>query len=176
MEENFNYLENGFSNEFMAQRNAKTVKQILVWREDIRNNKGNRVPKGKFGAQISHASLAVVLNEMRIKQKGFTFSIIRFLFWILNKLGYKTLFFAYKKYSPWDKWLNGRFTKVCVGCKDEKELLEIYQKSKDAGIPCVLITDAGLTEFGGVPTNTCVGIGPYWSDEIDKITGKLSLL
>jgi len=152
------------------------VKQVLVWRDNIRNTKGYKVTKGKFAAQMSHSSLGVVLNAMRIIPKGFIFFIAKFLFWIMNLFGYKVLFFAYKKHSPWDKWLNGRFTKVCVYCKDEQELLEIYKKSKDAGIPSVLITDAGLTEFGGVPTNTCVGIGPYWSSEIDKITGKLPLL
>ena len=177
---NSNCLENGFSKEIikelMVKRNTGTVKQVLVWRGDLKNAKGEKLRSGKMPAQLSHASLAVVLNEMRTKQKGFAFSIIRFMFWTLSKLGYKTLFFAYKENSPWDKWLNGRFTKVCVGCKDEKELLEIYQKAKDGNIPCVLITDAGLTEFGGVPTNTCVGIGPYWSEDIDSITGKLSLL
>jgi PTH2 family peptidyl-tRNA hydrolase len=36
--------------------------------------------------------------------------------------------------------------------------------------------DAGLTEFNGVPTKTCIAIGPNWSDEIDEITGHLKLL
>tara|TARA_Y100000310_G_C20530244_1_gene738066 strand:- start:128 stop:259 length:132 start_codon:yes stop_codon:yes gene_type:complete len=33
-----------------------------------------------------------------------------------------------------------------------------------------MITDAGNTEFGGIPTNTAVAVGPAKSDEIDKIT------
>lgn len=148
----------------------ENVKQVLVWRHDL------KCRKGKVCAQISHASLGVVLNTMRIIPQGFVFLLARMLFWVMEKCGYKTLFFAYKEDSPWNKWLNGRFTKVCVYCKDEKELLDIYQKAKDANIPSVLITDAGLTEFNGVPTNTCVGIGPYWSEEIDKITGNLPLL
>lgn len=135
-----------------------------------------KVRRGKEIAQGSHASLGVVLNTMRIVPKGFIFIIARFLFWIMKSCGYKTLFFAYKENTPWDKWLNGRFTKICVYCKDENELLEIFQKAKDANISSVLITDAGLTEFKGIPTNTCVGIGPYWAEEIDKITGNLPLL
>lgn len=150
--------------------NSDGVKQVLVFRKDI------KVRKGKDIAQGSHGSLGVVLNEMRKKQKGFLISTARFLFWILEKNGYKTLSFSYKKDSHWDKWLNGRFTKICVYCKDEKELIEIYEKAKLANIPSVLITDAGLTEFKGVPTNTCVGIGPFWSSEIDEITGSLPLL
>jgi PTH2 family peptidyl-tRNA hydrolase len=154
----------------MSNKKNNSCKQVLVVRKDL------KMRQGKAIAQGSHASLGVVLNTMRIKQKGIIFTIIRFLFWILEKYGYGTLLFAYKKDSPWDKWINGRFTKICVYCKDEEELMEIYQKAKNENMPTVLITDAGLTEFSGVPTNTCIAIGPYWADEIDKITGNLPLL
>ena len=72
-------------------------------------------------------------------------------------------------------WFEKRFKKVVVYCPGEKELVEIYNQAKKAGLPCALITDAGLTEFNGVPTKTCVGIGPADPDEIDKITGNLPL-
>ena len=49
-------------------------------------------------------------------------------------------------------------------------------KLDETYIPHALITDAGLTEFHGVPTNTCLGIGPYIAEEIDKFTGNLPLL
>jgi peptidyl-tRNA hydrolase, PTH2 family len=39
-----------------------------------------------------------------------------------------------------------------------------------------LITDAGHTEFKGVPTKTCLAIGPNDVDEIDVVTGHLKLL
>ena len=74
-----------------------------------------------------------------------------------------------------DSWLNGIFTKICLSVDSEEELLKIYN-SIPTEIPSVLITDSGLTEFNGVPTNTCIGIGPWDSDEIDKITGHLKLL
>ena len=38
-----------------------------------------------------------------------------------------------------------------------------------------LITDGGLTEFGGVPTRTCLGIGPDYDDRIGPVTGDLEL-
>ena len=43
------------------------------------------------------------------------------------------------------------------------------------GITNCMITDAGLTE---IPPNTttCLGIGPVKNEEVDKITGQLSLL
>jgi PTH2 family peptidyl-tRNA hydrolase len=56
------------------------------------------------------------------------------------------------------------------------ELLEIFTKAKLAGIPCILITDNGTTEFHGVPTDTCIAVGPWDATEIDKITGGLKLL
>ena len=73
-------------------------------------------------------------------------------------------------------WMDGNYAKICVGVNSELELLGVYQKAKEAGIPCSLIQDAGLTEFGGVPTYTAVAIGPHKVEEIDKITGTLSLL
>lgn len=128
----------------------RSAKQIIIIRKDLKMRRGKEISQG------SHASLAVILNTMRKDKNTFKFKII--------------------KDSPWDLWLNGCFTKICVYCQSEKELLELYLKAKGAEIPCVLITDAGLTEFHGVPTNTCIAIGPYWSEEIDKITGHLPLL
>jgi PTH2 family peptidyl-tRNA hydrolase len=68
------------------------------------------------------------------------------------------------------------FVKICVGCDSEAELLELHEKAKAAGLPVGLIQDNGTTEFHGVPTYTCLAIGPAKSEEIDKITGHLTLL
>ena len=74
------------------------------------------------------------------------------------------------------EWLSGLFTKICVSVNSEQELLEIYKKAQNAEIIASLITDSGLTEFHGVPTKTCVALGPAPSDTIDEITGHLKLL
>ena len=58
----------------------------------------------------------------------------------------------------------------------EKELLELKKRLDETCIPHKLITDAGNTEFHGVPTVTCLGIGPYISEEIDKFTDNLPLI
>jgi len=145
------------------------VKQVLVWRKDL------NCRKGKLISQCSHASLAVILNMMKklkVEQEQSVFKrmmnkITKF-FWSYN--------LEFEENSYLDQWLNGKFTKITVSCKDEQELLDLYNQAKDAGIPCVLITDAGLTEFNGVPTNTCIAIGPFWNEEIDKITKHLPLL
>ena len=74
-----------------------------------------------------------------------------------------------------NKWLNGGQTKVCLQIHSEEELMELYQKAIDNGLIANFITDAGRTEFNGIPTKTCVAIGPNKSEDIDKITKHLKL-
>lgn len=128
------------------------VKQVIVVRKDL------NMRKGKVCAQSSHGSLKVLVDRGEI-------------FEMENKF-----FMLIPLTDPMRDWLLDRFTKITVGVDSEEELLAIYEKAKSAGIPCSLITDAGLTEFNGVPTNTVVAIGPDESAKIDKITGNLKLL
>jgi len=117
--------------------------------------------KGKMVAQGAHASMAAVLNRMVILSHK-------------KEIQEKTLIL--ESGTPMESWINGLFTKVCVSVDSESELIEIYEKAKDAGLIASIITDAGLTEFNGVPTKTCIAIGPNWSEEINEITGHLKLL
>jgi len=103
--------------------------------------------KGKMIAQGAHASLNAFMNALH----GHQHDLAR-------------------------NWHENMATKICVGVPSEQELLAVYQRAKDANIPCSIITDAGKTEFNGVPTKTAVAIGPFRADEIDKITGTLTLL
>ena len=48
-------------------------------------------------------------------------------------------------------WLEGSLRKVTVKVGSEPELLAVYSKALEA-VAAHLITDRGLTEFGGVPT------------------------
>jgi len=72
-------------------------------------------------------------------------------------------------------WLTTSYRKICLQVDSEKELLEIYEKAVEAGLEAHLITDSGLTEFHGVPTNTCIAIGPDYDERIDLITASLKL-
>lgn len=72
-------------------------------------------------------------------------------------------------------WLADRFTKICVRVNSEAELLAVKEKAEAAALQVHLITDSGKTEFGGVPTHTCLAIGPDWARKIDPITGSLQL-
>lgn len=126
----------------------KESKQVIVWRHDL------KIRKGKSMAQAAHASWRAVLSMSDKKDNKIIINLD----------------------DPYTKqWFDVRFKKVVVYCPGEKELIEIYNQAKEAGLPCALITDAGLTEFNGVPTKTCAGIGPADPDEIDKITGNLPL-
>ena len=127
------------------------IKQIIVMRTDL------KMQKGKMIAQGAHASLAVFFNR-RVRFLGFLRILLVFLT------------------ADMRKWVDGLFTKVCVRVGSERELLGIYEQARISGLPCVLITDAGKTEFHGVPTHTCCAIGPAKAEDIDPITGSLRLL
>jgi len=128
-------------------------KQVIIIRKDLKMRKGKMVSQG------AHASLGAVLKLMK-KTDNYP-------------IKYELKF---NKDSYLDQWLNGIFTKITVGVDTEDELLELYNKALEMNIPTVLITDSGKTEFHNTPTNTCIAIGPYYSTEIDKITGYLKLL
>ncbi|MCK5020929.1 MAG: aminoacyl-tRNA hydrolase [Candidatus Peribacteraceae bacterium] len=103
--------------------------------------------KGKMVAQGAHASLAAILAKGELKTDADT-----------------------------KEWLAGAFTKIVVSVDSEESLINIYRMAQLAGLNCALITDAGRTEFDGVPTKTAVAIGPGKAEEIDSITGDLKLL
>lgn len=149
------------------------TKQVIVFRKDLLKGP-NAIRKGKFGAQVAHASLGSLLKFFTIyKQEP-----IRLGLWGNAMPGqvqykYSVLFGAD---TILDDWLNGKFTKIVVSVDSDEELLALNKALGETDIPHALITDAGLTEFHGVPTNTCLGIGPYVAEEIDKFTGHLPLL
>jgi len=74
------------------------------------------------------------------------------------------------------RWIEEGMTKIVVKVESEDELLSIVEKAKKCGIATHLVTDAGHTEFHGVPTKTCAAIGPDLCEKIDQLTGDLKLL
>lgn len=137
-----------------------TIKQVIVMRRYYPdNNNPNTVRKlrlGKMIAQGAHASMAFLSNKVKSGLIG---------------QGSELIFSDAEIY-----WLNGIFTKICVYVDTEEELLEIEKKAKEENVTCFVITDNGQTEFNGVPTKTCLALGPDYSDKIDKIAGNLKLL
>ena len=135
------------------RRKKMSTKQVIVVRKDL------NMRKGKIAAQAAHASIKVIVDMMTVDRVGASFAI-------------------YNAFLPMGihDWLKGAFTKICVYVESEEHLLKLYNKAKEANIPCSLIKDAGLTEFGGIPTYTCIAVGPDYNERIDEITGGLPLL
>jgi PTH2 family peptidyl-tRNA hydrolase len=123
-------------------------KQVLVIRKDL------KVRKGKMIAQGAHASLRAILGLARREGSN-----------LVIPLDERN-----------ESWLTGRCKKIAVSVNSEAELLAIYTQATAAGMITALIQDAGLTEFGGVPTYTAVAVGPDRDDRVDIITGSLPLL
>jgi peptidyl-tRNA hydrolase, PTH2 family len=73
------------------------------------------------------------------------------------------------------QWVKGNFRKVTCQVSSEDELRDLHDMALVAEVTAHLVTDAGLTEFGGTPTVTALAIGPDWDEKIDVITGKLEL-
>lgn len=136
-------------------------KQVIVMRKSfIIDGKKVTPRKGKYIAQGAHACLKAIVDLMDIYQShtdGF----------IVSKL------YMNKESALFD-WLKGSFTKVCCAVETEEELLAVYNKAKERGLICSLITDSGRTEFGGQATITCCSV-LGWSDEVDDVTGHLEL-
>lgn len=109
-----------------------------------------KMRRGKEIAQGSHASLAFLSRQLESGNKVY-------------------LTDAQKQ------WLSSSFAKVCLQVSSEEELMELAKSAKDNMVECHVVTDSGKTEFNGVPTKTCLALGPDYVENIDKVTGHLSL-
>lgn len=127
-----------------------TTKQVILVRKDL------DMPVGKIAAQVAHASMGAVLNEGDWNGQDFTLECKD----------------AMAEWLP----VGYSFAKVVLGVKNLGQLEKYELMAKEAGIPVAKTTDSGRTVFDGVPTVTCLAIGPAYIDDIDAITGKLRLL
>lgn len=65
--------------------------------------------------------------------------------------------------------------KVTVRVKNEAELVKMYEACRDAGLPTVIVKDAGRTVFSE-PTLTTMGVGPCRAVDLPKKFRRLQLL
>jgi peptidyl-tRNA hydrolase, PTH2 family len=130
---------------------ARPTKQVIVIRRDLKMRRGKEIAQG------AHAASAWLADRIlqTIEPNGAVAHVVL---------------------SPAEQaWLESSFRKVTVKVNSEEELLAVYAKALDAGLVVNLITDRGLTEFGGVPTRTCLAVGPDYDDLVDPVTGDLEL-
>ena len=135
-------------------------KMMIVMRRDL------KMRKGKIAAQAGHACVDAILmalskegrlNDLEMTAEGF----------VLKDTG--------KPDTPLSEWFFYGSAKICVYVDSEEELLAIAHKANDNGIIASVITDAGMTEFHGVPTKTCLALEPLPAEVADELTGELPL-
>ena len=71
-------------------------------------------------------------------------------------------------------WELGGENKVAVYVEKTSDLFELFHRIPES-IPKMMITDAGRTHLEP-GTVTCMGLGPYHEDELDKYTRGLKLV
>ena len=73
------------------------------------------------------------------------------------------------------KWIDSGEKKIVLKVENEDALIKLYKAYEYKGIPCALVTDAGLTE---IPpgSKTALGVGPWKSNEVDQFSKGLKLL
>lgn len=120
------------------------VKQWLIYRKDL------NVRRGKIIAQCAHASMKVFFDN-RIKAEGYIVDGQVFV-------DDHTMYIALNEEMK--AWADGLFGKVVLTVADLDNLLLLAKQAEEAGLPVAIITDAGRTEFHGVPTITAIAIGP----------------
>lgn len=124
------------------------IKQVIIVRTKYPDGNGGTrgLRAGKLIAQACHASMGF----LRCKNKCLT--------------------------EIQSKWLlSESHKKIVCQVNDEESLIKLESEAKQLGLTTYLVTDAGLTEFAGIPTVTVLSIGPNDSLEIDKITKNLKL-
>ena len=133
-----------------------TAKQMIVMRRDL------HMRKGKIAAQAGHACVTAVLMALERE----------------DRLGSEVLARCLKlptTGTPLSDWFRHGTAKVCVYVDSEEALLELDRRAKEAGFLSALICDAGMTEFHGQPTYTCLALEPLPPEAVDPLTGDLPL-
>jgi PTH2 family peptidyl-tRNA hydrolase len=101
--------------------------------------------RGKLAAQAAHASLMGYFEAEKVDKK-----IAR-------------------------EWLDSGEKKIVLKVGSEEALIKLYNAFKFKGVPCALVSDAGLTE---IPpgSKTALGVGPWQGSKINEFTSGLKLL
>lgn len=142
--------EKGCCTPYITSKKDKT-KQLILVRKDL------KMPVGKLAAQVAHASLMSFLNACCIEKDK-------------RKTSYGVFAFSCE-----EEWLNNASTKVVLSVKNENQLLKYQKIADENAIPNALITDLGRTCFDNQETVTCLGVGPFDNETLDKLFKRLQL-
>jgi PTH2 family peptidyl-tRNA hydrolase len=123
---------------------SNVPKQVIIFRRDL------KMRVGKVAAQCAHAAMKDMLSTLAS----------------FDPASGKSVFDDEQA----SFYFGTCFKKIILTVDSEAELLEVYKEALDQCLRAHLITDHGLTEFHGIPTNTCICIGPHSPEKIDAIT------
>ena len=152
----------------MVQKIIQTI--VIIAKFPDENGNIKKLRSGKYCAQACHASIAFLAEKLTHTNKIKTVGI--------NNKGkyFEQMIDIPEPLTEEEKiWIEEQFTKICLAVDSEEELFDIFNKAKEADLTVHLIQDAGHTEFQGIPTYTCLAIGPHCKSKIDPITKHLRL-
>ena len=151
-------------------------KQIIIVRKDL------DMSSGKMAAQVSHASMAFLTNQLR-KYVEFPDNCN----FMENGERYKYHDYlkchAFVTRECFEEWLNGSFTKCVLQAKNKNQLLKAKTIAEELGMKegedFFLIRDECRTALKSEDedgrTLTCIGFKPMDSEIIDKVGKKYHL-
>jgi PTH2 family peptidyl-tRNA hydrolase len=104
--------------------------------------------RGKAAAQAAHASCEAVFSILESGRE---------------------------EWRRWlEEWRREGQPKIVVRVDSLEELVEVYRRAVELGLPASFVRDAGKTQLEpGTPT--AVAVGPAPAERVDRITGHLKL-
>ena len=145
-------------------------KQIIIARKDL------NMSSGKLAAQVSHASMAFLTNEIRNEwSKNTTY---------FKGNEYKTYYSVELDFEQdlFEQWIDGEFTKCVLKAKNKSQLLKAKTLAEEMGMTenedffCIYDNcHTELTPEDNGRTLPCIGFKPMNSEVIDKIGKKYQL-
>lgn len=126
-----------------------------------------KMNRGKIAAQVSHASMGVLLKKMR---NGVSLENYK-----APETNYD-LVLQVEKNTDFAYWIENEFRKIVLYCKNEEALLNLKSELENNNILYCEIRDKGYTAFNGKETLTCIGIEPLKKSILNQFTKKFQIL
>lgn len=152
----------------MMSQEDKVCQYIVV-------DKNLNMSPGKMSAQVSHASMAFLTNQI---QRDMCRDENNQLLSTDDKYFCDTMIDK----EIYDEWMGGIFTKIILSAKGEKGLEKVIKAAENAGlkenVDFFCIRDACLTELTPDETGTrftCIGFRPMRKSKLKNVVGKLQL-
>lgn len=126
------------------------------------------MPVERSGSEAEFKMVVVVRGELRLTPGKAAVQVAHAAVMLVDD--------AARTHKAWlDRWRKQGQKKIALVARTLDDLEELRRRALRAGLPAVLVEDAGFTEVAP-GTKTCLGVGPGPAIEIDRVTGSLPLL